>query len=77
MPDSSAPLYTIPIADRPSHGPIFSKVFFPLVVNLVLVGHFIVHVLATSLLLIPFGVGRQCFDAGIGYSKAGFANFCE
>lgn len=77
MPGPSTALHTIPIQDRPSHGPIFSKVFFPLVFNLGQIGILTAQLLATPLLLIPFGVGRRCFDAGIGYTKAGYGKLRE
>ncbi|KAK8869793.1 hypothetical protein IAR55_000361 [Kwoniella newhampshirensis] len=56
------PLYTIPIAERPPHGPLTSKIFFPLLFNLAQLGINSAQFLCLPLLLIPF-VGRRAFDS--------------
>ncbi|ORX39896.1 acyltransferase-domain-containing protein [Kockovaella imperatae] len=66
------PLYTIPIDQRPPHGPLFSKVFFPLVFNVAQICINSTHFLALPLLLIPFGIGRRWFRNVIDYTKDGY-----
>ena len=73
----SPPLYTIPIEQRPPHGPLFSKVFFPLLFNLGQIGINSAQFLALPLLLIPFGVGRRLFDTAVGYTKDGYGRLRE
>lgn len=69
-------LYTIPIADRPRHGPLFSKVFFPLAFNLGILGINAVQFCALPLLLLPV-VGRGMFEAVIDWTKDSFGRLCE
>lgn len=67
------PIHTIPIDQRPPHGPFFSKIFFPLFFNLGIFGGSAAQFLCLPLLLIPFGIGRRYFDVAIGWTKDGFA----
>ena len=69
-------LHTIPIADRPAHGPWFSRVLFPLVFNLGQIGIFTSQVLALPLLLIPF-VGSKAFREVVDYTKDGYGRLRE
>jgi len=69
-------LHTIPIADRPAHGPWFSRIFFPLIFNLGQIGIFTSQVLALPLLLIPF-VGSKAFRSVIDYTKDGYGRLRE
>lgn len=62
------PLYTIPIDRRPPHGPLFSKIFFPLLFNLGQLGINSAQFLTLPLLLIPFW-GQGLFDEAIGWTK--------
>jgi len=72
------PLYTIPIDQRPrGHGPLFSKILFPLVFNLGQLGINSAQFLALLLLLIPFGIGRRLFDDAIGWTKDGYGRMRE
>jgi hypothetical protein len=73
---STMPLYTIPIAQRPSHGPLFSKIFFPIVFNLGQLGINSAQFLALPLLLIPI-VGRRAFNSVIDYTKDGYGRLRE
>nr|XP_018263820.1 acyltransferase [Kwoniella dejecticola CBS 10117]OBR85978.1 acyltransferase [Kwoniella dejecticola CBS 10117] len=68
---SEKPLYTIPIDQRPPHGPWTSKVFFPLVFNFAQLGINSAQFLFVPLLLIPV-VGRRWFDAAVGWTKDGY-----
>lgn len=70
------PLYTIPIAERPSHGPIFSKVFFPILFNFGQIGINSAQFLAVPLLLIPV-FGRGWFDSVVGWTKDGYGRLRE
>ncbi|KAK4686630.1 hypothetical protein P7C73_g3495, partial [Tremellales sp. Uapishka_1] len=67
----NAPLFTVPITKRPPHGPLFSKIFFPSMFILGLLG-----INSAQILLLPlqaFGPkGRELFDHGIGWTKDGF-----
>lgn len=66
-----APLHTIPIDQRPSHGPIVSKIFFPLIFNVAQIGLAFSQVVAFPLLLVPF-VGRSAFRNVVDYTKDGY-----
>ncbi|WVQ78295.1 hypothetical protein IAT38_000380 [Cryptococcus sp. DSM 104549] len=70
------PLYTVPIADRPPHGPWTSKIFFPLLFNLAQLGINSAQFLMLPLLLIPFA-GRRLFDSAIGWTKEGYGRLLE
>lgn len=70
------PLHTIPIASRGAHGPLTTKILFPLVFNLAQLGLFITMLSATPLLLIPV-VGRRAFIAVIDYTKDGYGRLCK
>ena len=71
---TARPLHTIPIDERPpGHGPLFSKIFFPIAFNLGQIGINSAQFIALPLLLIPFGIGRKLFDDGIGWTKDGYA----
>lgn len=70
-----AEMHTIPIADRPPHGPWFSKIFFPLLFNIGSIGINSAQFLAVPLLLIPV-VGRRWFEAVIGWTKDGYGRLC-
>ena len=72
MSTPPTPLYSIPIDKRPSHGPLFSKVFFPLIFNFGQIGINSTQFLALPLLLIPFGIGRRWFRNVIDYTKDGY-----
>jgi 1-acyl-sn-glycerol-3-phosphate acyltransferase len=65
------PLYTIPIADRPpGHGRLWSKIVFPLVFNLGILGINSAQFLCLLLLLLPGG--RQLYKRAIDWTKDGF-----
>ncbi|OCF35476.1 acyltransferase [Kwoniella heveanensis BCC8398] len=68
---SEKPLYTIPIDQRPPHGPWTSKIFFPILFNLAQLGINSVQFLFLPLLLIPFA-GRRLFESAIGWTKDGY-----
>jgi hypothetical protein len=72
----SQPLYRIPIADRPSHGPLFSRILFPLVFNAAQIGLALSQFVALPLLLVPF-VGRKTFGRVVDYTKDGYGRLCE
>lgn len=75
---SSPPLYTIPIAERPTgHGKLFSKLVFPVVFNLGLLGINSVQFLLLLLLLIPGERGRLLYKRAIDWTKDGFGRLCE
>lgn len=71
-----SPMYTIPIADRPPHGPLFSKIFFPLLFNFGQIGINSAQILALPLLLIPV-FGRGWFEGVIGWTKDGYGRLCR
>ncbi|KAK6902969.1 hypothetical protein I203_108230 [Kwoniella mangroviensis CBS 8507] len=73
---SEKPLYTIPIDQRPPHGPLTSKIFFPLIFNLAQLGINSAQFLCLPLLLIPI-VGRGWFDSAIGWTKDGYGRLRE
>ncbi|WVQ98757.1 hypothetical protein IAU59_005888 [Kwoniella sp. CBS 9459] len=68
---SDKPLYTIPIDQRPPHGPLTSKIFFPLLFNLAQLGINSAQFLMLPLLLIPFA-GRRLFAGAVGWTKDGY-----
>jgi lysocardiolipin and lysophospholipid acyltransferase len=68
-------MYTIPIADRPPHGPLYSKIFFPILFNFGQIGINSAQILALPLLLIPV-FGRKWFDGIIGWTKDGYGRLC-
>jgi hypothetical protein len=70
------PMYTIPIIDRPSHGPIYSKIFFPILFNFGQIGINSAQILALPLLLIPLW-GRGWFEGFIGWTKDGYGRLCK
>ena len=75
---SEKPLYTIPISERPpGHGPLFSKVFFPIFNLLCVIGINSAQFIALPLLLIPFGLGRRLYDDAIGWTKDGYGRMRE
>ena len=70
------PMHTIPIADRPPHGPIASKILFPFLMVFGLLGIASTTLLATPLLLLgPWGV--VAMDAVVAYTKDGFGRLRE
>jgi hypothetical protein len=69
-------MYTIPIADRPPHGPLSTKIFFPLFFNLAQIGLNSAQFASLPLLLIPF-VGRRLYDAAIDWTKDGYGRLRE
>ncbi|WWD15934.1 hypothetical protein CI109_100358 [Kwoniella shandongensis] len=70
------PLYTIPIKDRPPHGPWMSKILFPLLFTLAQLGINSAQFLLLPLLLVPFA-GRQLFESAIGWTKDGYGRLIE
>jgi hypothetical protein len=70
------PLHTIPIASRGSHGPLTSKIFFPLLFNIAQICLFMTMLVATPLLLVPV-VGKRSFYAVIDYAKDGYGRLRE
>lgn len=69
-------MHTIPISDRPPHGPLFSKIFFPLLFDLGIIGIHTTQLCALPLLLIPIW-GRKWFEAVIDWTKDGFGRLRE
>ena len=67
----SRPLYTIPIKERPYHGSLWCKIFFPIVFIAAQIGINSLQFLAVPLLLIPY-VGRRAFRRVIDYTKDGY-----
>ncbi|KIR59988.1 acyltransferase [Cryptococcus bacillisporus CA1873] len=65
------PLYTIPINDRPPHGPWTSKIFFPIIFTLAQLAINSAQFLFVPLLLVPF-VGKRLFSRAIGWTKDGY-----
>lgn len=70
------PLYTIPINDRPPHGPWTSKIFFPIIFTLAQLGINSAQFLFVPLLLVPF-VGKRLFSRAIGWTKDGYGRLRE
>jgi lysocardiolipin and lysophospholipid acyltransferase len=69
------PLHTIPIAERPAHGTLFSKLLFPLLFNLGQIGIHLAQLIALPLLLIPVH-GQRLFDDAISWTKDGYGRLC-
>jgi hypothetical protein len=69
-------MYTIPIAERPPHGPLITKILFPLLFNLGQLGINSAQFAALPLLLIPW-FGRRMFDAAIDWTKDGYGRLRE
>lgn len=69
---TSKPMHQIPIANRPAHGPIASKILFPLLMLCGLVGLAATTFLAAPLLLIP-----TASKAIVAYTKDGFGRLRE
>ncbi|OWZ63284.1 hypothetical protein AYX14_06762 [Cryptococcus neoformans] len=65
------PLYTIPINNRPPHGPWTSKILFPVIFTLAQLGINSAQFLFVPLLLVPF-VGKRLFSSAIGWTKDGY-----
>lgn len=71
-PPATPPLYTIPMDKRPpGYGPWRSKIVFPLVFDLGMLGINSAQFLFLPLLLIPV-VGQQLFRRAIAWTKDGF-----
>lgn len=70
-------MHTIPIADRPPHGPIASKILFPLLMIVGLLGIASTTLLATPLLLLPGKWGVSVMDMVVGFTKDGFGRLRE
>ena len=70
------PLYTIPINDRPPHGPWTSKILFPVIFTLAQLGINSTQFLFVPLLLVPF-VGKRLFSSAIGWTKDGYGRLRE
>ncbi|RSH88082.1 uncharacterized protein EHS24_000609 [Apiotrichum porosum] len=72
MSSTPPPLYTLPIDKRPpGYGPWFSKIVFPIVFNLGILGISSAQFLFLPLLLIPI-LGRPLFRRAIAWTKDGF-----
>lgn len=73
MTASAPPLYTIPIHERPpGYGSLFSKVVFPLVFNLGIIGLNSVQFLCLLFKLIPGDTGKRLYRSSIDWTKDGF-----
>ena len=72
---TDAPMYTIPIDKRPPHGPLFSKIFFPILFNIGQIGILTAVLMTVPLLLIPV-VGKKWFEAIVGWAKDGYGRLC-
>ncbi|BEJ18203.1 hypothetical protein CspHIS471_0704800 [Cutaneotrichosporon sp. HIS471] len=71
MSPPTQPLYTIPIADRPAwHGRLWSRIVFPLVFNLGILGLNSAQFLCLALLFFPGG--KQLYKRAIDWTKDGF-----
>ncbi|BEI87178.1 hypothetical protein CcaverHIS002_0705240 [Cutaneotrichosporon cavernicola] len=71
MSPPTQPLYTIPIADRPAwHGRLWSRIVFPLVFDLGILGLNSAQFLCLALLLLPGG--KQLYKRAIDWTKDGF-----
>lgn len=69
-------LHTIPISSRPPHGPLASKIFFPLLLLFGLFGIASTTILAAPLLLLPRGWGVGTMANVVAYTKDGFGRLC-
>lgn len=76
-PTGQQSLHTIPIADRPPHGPFASKVLFPLLMVFGLIGISSTTILAIPLLLLPGTWGITAMDHVVAYTKDGFGRLRE
>lgn len=76
-PNSGRAMHTIPIVDRPPHGPIASKILFPLLMAFGLLGIASTTIIATPLLLLPGKLGNNAMDAVVAYTKDGFGRLRE
>lgn len=77
MSSTPPPLYTLPIDKRPpGYGPWFSKIVFPIVFNLGILGISSAQFLFLPLLLIPI-LGRPLFRRAIAWTKDGFGRLRE
>lgn len=73
-----APLYTISIDRRPpGYGPLFSKILFPIVFNLGILGLNSLQFLCLLFKLIPGDTGRRLYRTSIDWTKDGFGRLCE
>jgi lysocardiolipin and lysophospholipid acyltransferase len=68
-------MYTIPIDKRPTHGPLFSKIFFPILFNIGQIGLLSTVLMSVPLLLLPV-VGKKWFEAIVGWAKDGYGRLC-
>lgn len=74
---SGPPLYTIPIKRRPrGYGSWFSKIFFPIVFNLGILGINSAQFLLLPLCIVPW-VGSDLFRRAIDWTKDGFGRLRE
>lgn len=75
---SPPPLYTIPMVQRPAgHGRLFSKIVFPLIFNLGMLGINSAQFLFLILLLIPGDFGRRLYKRCVDWTKDGFGRLCK
>lgn len=73
-----APLYTVPIDKRPpGYGPIWSKIVFPIVFNLGILGLNSLQFLCLLFKLIPGDTGKQLYRTSIDWTKDGFGRLRE
>lgn len=70
------PMYTIPINERPSHGPWFSAILFPILFTVAQLGINSAQFVFLPLLLVPF-VGKKLFRAAIDWTKDGYGRCCQ
>lgn len=78
MTRAPSPLYTVPIDERPpGHGSLFSKVVFPVVFNLGILGLNSLQFLCLLFKLIPGQTARQLYRSSIDWTKDGFGRLCE
>ena len=72
---TDAPMYTIPIDKRPPHGPLFAKIFFPILFNIGQIGILTAVLMTVPLLLIPV-VGKKWFETIVAWAKDGYGRLC-
>jgi hypothetical protein len=73
---SSPPLYSIPCSQRPAgYGSWWSKILFPLLFDLGILGINSVQFLFVPLLLVPI-IGHDLFRRAIDWTKDGFGRLC-
>lgn len=75
-PPSPNDIHRVPIAQRPPHGSLFSKIFFPIVFTAAQLGINSAQICALPLLLIPF-VGKRLFRSVIDWTKDGYGRLCR